>query len=182
MDRMTADPCPALAEAYAVGALEDGEVRAFEAHLARGCSSCRAEVQAHRAVLAQLATRAEPSSAVREQLLDLAEAPTLPLDLEAYTWEEIAPGVRLHVLREDAARGVRGCLVWADGGSRHPTHRHHGFENILVLQGAIRDERGVYGPGEVCRSRPGSVHAEEAVAGQDCVCYVVYYGELEMLE
>jgi anti-sigma factor ChrR (cupin superfamily) len=183
MDRMTADPCPAVTEAYALGALEAGEARAFEAHLSSGCAACRADVEAHRAVLARVDADAgcEPSPEVREQVLDLAQAPALPLDLESYAWDVVAPGVRLHVMREDPARGVRGCLVWADGGARHPTHRHLGVENILVLQGALRDERGTYGPGEVCRSASGSVHAEEAVAGQDCVCYVVYYGELEAL-
>jgi putative transcriptional regulator len=83
---------------------------------------------------------------------------------------------------EDPARGVRGCLIHAQPGARHPSHRHKGAENILVLKGALRDERGTYGPGEICRSAPGSVHSEEVVPGEDCLCYVVYYGDLEMLE
>jgi anti-sigma factor ChrR (cupin superfamily) len=179
---MTDGRCPAVAEAYALGVLDPGEADAFEAHL-MSCPACRAVLDAHRAVLGRLGAAApvEPPPVLRAQLLDLAQAPALPIDLPAYTWEEIAPGVRLHVMREDPVRGVRACLVWADGGARHPTHRHHGAENILVLKGAIRDERGVYGPGEVCRSGPGSVHAEEAVPGEDCICYVVYYGDVEVL-
>jgi anti-sigma factor ChrR (cupin superfamily) len=180
---MSAARCPALAEAYALGALERGEAEAFEAHLAAGCPRCRADLETHHTMLARLGAGGcvEPPAELKVQLLDLARAPALPLDLGAFTWEEIAPGVRLHVMTEDPVRGVRGCLVWAAGGARHPTHRHHGAENILVLKGAIRDERGVYGPGQVCRSGPGSVHAEEALPGEDCVCYVVYYGELEVL-
>ena len=176
--------CPAAAEAYALGALEPGEVDAFEAHLSSGCPACLEAVAAHRRALARVGSEAvvAPAPPIRQQVLDLARAPRLPLDLAGYTWEEIAPGVRLHVLHDEPQRGVRGCLVWADGGARHPTHRHLGTESILVLQGAIRDERATYGPGEVCRSQPGSVHAEEAVPGEDCICYVVYYGPLEFLK
>ena len=131
---------------------------------------------------AREAPRQQPPPSLREQILDLAQAPTPPLDLGAYAWVEIAPGVRVHVLEDDPQRGVRACLVWAQPGSRHPRHRHLGDENILVLQGRVRDERGTYGPGQVCRSRAGSIHSQEALAGEDCVCYVVYYGELEVLE
>ena len=51
-----------------------------------------------------------------------------------------------------------------------------------MLKGALRDERGTYGPGEICRSAAGSEHSEEVASGEDCLCYVVYYGGLEMLE
>ena len=122
-----------------------------------------------------------PAAHVRTQVLDLARAPQLPIDLAAYTWTDITPGVKLHVLHEDPERGMQACLVWAQPGARHPLHRHHGDENVLVLQGTLRDDRGVYGPGEICRSRAGSVHTEEAVGDIDCICYVVYYGRLEML-
>jgi anti-sigma factor ChrR (cupin superfamily) len=119
---------------------------------------------------------------IREQVLDLARAPQTEVDLTAYSWNEIAPGVKLHVLHEDPARGVQACLVWARPGARHGLHRHHGDENVLVLQGTFRDSWGTYGPGEICRSRAGSIHTEEAVGDVDCICYVVYYGRLEMLE
>jgi predicted ChrR family anti-sigma factor len=148
-----------LAEAYVLGALDRADQAGFE------------EVSPVR-----------PAPRVREALLDLAEAPALPIDVSAIRWEELAPGVRCHVHREDVSRGVRGCLIWAGPGSRHPRHRHQGAENILVLQGALRDERGTYSPGEICRSAAGSEHSEEVVPGEDCLCYVVYYGGLEMLE
>lgn len=123
---------------------------------------------------------AEPDEVVKTQLLDLADAPALPIDSSRYQWSEPAPGIRLAVVKEDKARGMRACLVSGKAGARHPRHRHGGDELILVLEGVLKDERGAYGPGAVCRSRTGDVHSEEAV--QDCLCYVVYYGELEMLE
>jgi anti-sigma factor ChrR (cupin superfamily) len=179
---MDAMRCPDLAEAYAAGALEPAEREAFSAH-ARECPRCASAA----ARSAEALARAEdlspvpPPPGLREQVLDLAGAPELPLDLNAYSWEEPVPGVRMHVLREDPARGVRACLVWATPGARHPRHRHLGAENILVLQGRLRDDRATYGPGQICRSRAGSVHSEEALPGDDCICYVVYYGALEPL-
>ena len=123
---------------------------------------------------------AEPDAHVKTQLLDLADAPELPIDPSRYQWSEVAPGVRVAVVKEDAQRGVRACLVSGTAGARHPRHRHGGDELILVLEGVLEDERGTYGPGAVCHSRKGDVHSERAV--EDCLCYVVYYGELEMLE
>jgi anti-sigma factor ChrR (cupin superfamily) len=169
-----------LAEAFALGALGAEDRSAFEAHLP-SCESCRRGVAQHEVVLGRLAasTAATPDSALRQQILDLADAPESGLDLSALAWDEPVPGVRMRMMKEDAARGMRAYLVWAQPGARHPRHRHGGAENILVLRGALRDDRGDYGPGEVCRSRPGSTHSEEALPGEDCVCYVVYYGPLE---
>jgi anti-sigma factor ChrR (cupin superfamily) len=169
-----------LAEAYALGALEADDRAAFAGHLP-SCDACRQGVANHAAVLTRLAasTAIAPDPSLRQQVLDLSEAPALPTDLAALAWEEPVPGLRMRMMREDAARGMRAYLVWAQPGARHPRHRHAGDENILVLRGGIRDDRGDYGPGEVCRSRAGSTHSEEALPGDDCVCYVVYYGPLE---
>jgi putative transcriptional regulator len=178
------DACEPLAEAYVLGALDAADRTAFETHQ-EGCSPCRSRVAEELKTVGALlhgVPSVPPDPRTREELLDLAEAPLLPLDLTAIPWQELAPGVRYHVHREDASRGVRGCLIWAEPGSRHPRHRHQGAENILVLKGALRDERGTYGPGQICRSVAGSEHSEEVVPGEDCLCYVVYYGELEMLE
>jgi putative transcriptional regulator len=122
-----------------------------------------------------------PRHGLREEMLDLLEAPRLPLDPSAYAWEEVAPGIRIHEMRTDPARNMRGCLVWAQPGAKTRAHRHLGDEVILVLQGRLRDERGSYGPGQICRSREGSSHTEEVLPGEDCFCYVVYYGGHELL-
>src|SRR5262245_25914352 len=167
--------------AYCLGALEGPELAAFREHLG-GCAGCNAELDAYRAAADALPRALSSISLrpqVREQLLDLCEAPPLPWDLESRSWIEAAPGVRLSVFREDPERGVRACLVWARPGARHPVHRHLGDELLLVLQGALRDERGTYGPGQICRSLTGSIHSEEALPGEDCLCFAVYYGGIE---
>jgi len=120
-----------------------------------------------------------PSPSVRQQLLDLSRAPTLPIDVQAVSWDEPVPGMKVSVLHDDPERGVRGCLVWAQPGFRHFTHRHLGDELILVLDGELHDEHGVYRSGEICHSRAGSIHHEQVAPHQDCLAYVVYYGDLE---
>jgi anti-sigma factor ChrR (cupin superfamily) len=122
-----------------------------------------------------------PRDGLRREMLDLLDAPRLPLDPSAYTWDEIAPGIRIHEVRAHPARNMRGCLVWAKAGAKTKAHRHLGDEVILVLQGRLRDERGSYRAGQICRSREGSSHTEEVVSGEDCFCYVVYYGAHELL-
>lgn len=63
--------------AYALGALDDGEVDAIDSHLV-DCTSCRAALGEHEAVAASLATMVrgvDPSPAVRERLLAATETP-----------------------------------------------------------------------------------------------------------
>jgi anti-sigma factor ChrR (cupin superfamily) len=121
-----------------------------------------------------------PRVEVRDQVMALADAPLGPIDVAAYAWTEIAPGIRAHEVRNDPARGIRSCLIWADAGAVHPTHRHLGEEDILILKGALRDERGVYREGEICRSRRGEIHSESILPDGECICFVVYYqGEIE---
>jgi hypothetical protein len=182
--RAVPDPFPGFAEAYALGVLDEAEREAFRGHLEAGCARCEGALAAQQAVLAALprGLAAPPPLHLRRQVLDLAEAPRLPIDLAPFSWDEVFPGIRLHVLREEPERGVRKCLAWGKPGARTVRHRHHGDELILVLPGALRDHRGSYHAGEICHSREGSIHTEEVLPGEDCICYVVYYGELEPLE
>jgi anti-sigma factor ChrR (cupin superfamily) len=177
------DEFRAAVEPYALGALDAPERARLEAHLEE-CPGCAREVARWRELLAAVEkdVGAHAPSDLREHVLELARAPREPLDLAGYSWEEMMPGVRFHVLEEDPARDFRAVLVWARPGASMPRHRHLGDEEILVLRGRLSDGRTEYGPGEVCRSRTGSVHSETALEGEDCVCYVVYHGGHEPAE
>jgi anti-sigma factor ChrR (cupin superfamily) len=168
------------APAYALDALDPAERAAFERHVA-GCPRCFEEVDAHRRLVHDvLAGQVKaPPPALREHVLELTEAPRAPIDPQLYTWDEPMPGIRMTTLFEDPARNLRKVLVWAKPGARYPSHRHLGDEEILVLQGALGDGRGVYRAGDICRSRTGSVHSENVVGDDDCFCFVVYHGEHE---
>ncbi|MBK5254956.1 MAG: cupin domain-containing protein [Vicinamibacteria bacterium] len=118
------------------------------------------------------------TAAARTRLLDLLEVPRRSIDRAAYAWVDVGPGLKLHLVSEDPARGVRRCLVWGIPGARTPRHGHTGDEMILVLEGQLKDERGSYGPGDICRSSSADIHQEQVVGDVDCVCFVVYYGDL----
>jgi anti-sigma factor ChrR (cupin superfamily) len=167
----------AAVEPYVLGVLDEGERAGLEAHLAH-CPACTAEVARWTELLAAVepAAGTPPPPGLREHVLELARAPREPLDLSAYEWEELGPGIRIHVAEDDPARDFRAVLVWAQPGASMPLHRHLGDEEILVLRGRLTDGRDEYGPGEVCRSRTGSVHSETVVNDEECVCYVVYHG------
>lgn len=78
------------------------------------------------------------------------------------------PGVtRLHL----HAHGEEQVdLVRLAPGTRGPAHRHPGGEEILVLEGAFRDENGSYETQSWVRSPPGSSH--EMVSEGGALLYV----------
>lgn len=122
----------------------------------------------------------QPAPSIRAQVMALAEAPRGEVDVSAYDWTEIAPGIRAVDVRNDD--DIQSRLIWADAGAVHPRHRHVGEEDVLVLKGTLRDERGTYGPGEICRSRRGEIHSESVTADGECICFAVYYdGGIEHL-
>lgn len=133
------------------------------------------------ASLARALPSVPPPGAMRTELLDLAEAPSLPIDTAAYAWEEPYPGLRIVLLRSDPARGFKAQLVWGAPGAKFPRHRHGAGEAALVLQGAYRDEAGRVGPGEVSRRARGSEHSIEILPEGDCFTYLVSYGDSEIL-
>jgi anti-sigma-K factor RskA len=70
-----------LYEPYALGALDADERAELEAHLARQCPTCTAEVERARSVVAQLAylaPEAEPPAALRRNVLKAVAAPNVP--------------------------------------------------------------------------------------------------------
>jgi quercetin dioxygenase-like cupin family protein len=166
------------AEAFSLGVLEPGERSDFLAHLSSGCTACREAVAAAREAVAALPLEFESHPLppqIRAVVLDLAEAPALPLDLQAYSWQEPFPGVRIAVVREDARRAFCASLIWASPGARYPAHCHDGDESTLILQGRCRDEHGSYAAGDVGRMRAGSAHFVEFLPSEDCIAYVVSY-------
>lgn len=133
------------------------------------------------AALAVSLTPVEPPALVRMQLLDLAAAPTAPIDPSRYEWEEPFPGLRICLLAEDPARGMSARLIWGRPGAVYPAHRHSAAEATVVLQGAYRDEHGRHAAGEVTRESAHSAHSIEILPEGDCFSYIVQYGDSEIL-
>ena len=171
--REISEECRELSDLYSLGLLGEVDSGRFEAHLGR-CVSCQRTLGANQTALAALGPNVVPPAVAREWVLDLAKAPRLPIDLKGCVWEEIAPGVRLHVFNDDASRFVRSQLMWAQPGAVRPSHRHMGEEAILVLQGGLIVSGSTYNSGDICRVRAGSLHSEQGATQGECVCFVVH--------
>jgi anti-sigma factor ChrR (cupin superfamily) len=182
---MAADRHLPRAEAFALGALEPAERDDFVDHLRSGCAECGAAVEAAveaAAVLPLSDPPVELAPEIRATVLELAQAPALPLDTAAYAWDEPFPGMRTAVVKLEPERSFCATLIWASPGARYPAHRHRGEETTLILQGACRDEHGSYVAGDVARMRAGSTHHVEFLPGEDCIAYLVATGGHEIVE
>ncbi|MCS6899267.1 MAG: cupin domain-containing protein [Myxococcales bacterium] len=103
----------------------------------------------------------------------------------------VPPGIRIRpmVVGAEASRQEVPGAMFAEilPGGGVPTHRHHGAEVMVVLQGYLCDvtrSGEIFEAGSVLASEDGSVHAlqvplEPAIP---CLCLVVNAGWIEFLE
>lgn len=106
------------------------------------------------------------------------------LDLENIDFRETSyPGVGIRFLRTDRDRGYAAVLIRMDPGSSYPRHRHKGFEEVFVLQGAFADEGGLHGEGESLRYEDGSVHAPWVPEdGERCIFFAISQEGIDLLD
>jgi anti-sigma factor ChrR (cupin superfamily) len=86
-------------------------------------------------------------------------------------WRRFAPGVEIHRLWGTPSTRSGALLRYAPG-AKIPRHRHEGIEEIYVLIGSQRDQRGEYSAGARVVNPPGSVHAVSSPDG--CVVLVIW--------
>jgi putative transcriptional regulator len=63
-------------------------------------------------------------------------------------------------------------LIRMKAGRKAPRHGHSNRDVTLVLEGAFRDEFGVYQRGDIAFAEPGQHHRPEVVGDKDCICLV----------
>jgi putative transcriptional regulator len=67
-------------------------------------------------------------------------------------------------------------------GCAYPSHRHIGPEEVLVLQGGYRDDRGEHRAGDYILNEAGSAHQPTALDfGEDCILFAVAHGGIEVI-
>jgi anti-sigma factor ChrR (cupin superfamily) len=93
------------------------------------------------------------------------------LDRDEFAWEPFQPGVEIHRLWGDP-NGASSALLRYAPGARVPRHRHEDVEEIHILRGSQRDERGVYAAGAHVFNPAGSDHAVESPEG--CVALLIW--------
>ena len=105
-------------------------------------------------------------------------------DFSSIAWRETRhDGISLHILRRDAASGDTTALIRMRPGCSYPAHRHHGLEEVLVLEGGYRDDRGEHRAGDYVVNEAGSAHRPVALEGaEDCIMFAVAHGGIELLK
>jgi anti-sigma factor ChrR (cupin superfamily) len=88
------------------------------------------------------------------------------MDLAAVPWRSTRhPGVEVHFYASDRATGRVLALIRMAPGCGYPAHRHHGTEDVLVLQGGYRDARGDHRRGAFVGYEDGTEHGPVALGG-----------------
>ena len=105
--------------------------------------------------------RQYPGTARRQIIVDTTSA----------EWQaRPVPGVTAMPLYEEAGYPEAMRLVRFAPDTTFPDHEHPGGEELFVIDGAIEDEHGAYGPGSWVRYPVGSRH--EVYSGPGCTFYV----------
>jgi len=91
-------------------------------------------------------------------------------DADAVQWRSLAMGAKQAVAHQDGETSAR--LLFIPAGQAMPKHSHRGMEMTLVLQGAFRDDDGVFARGDVEVADQDVDHTPVAEPGADCICLV----------
>ena len=87
-----------------------------------------------------------------------------PDDITNLAFQELRPGVEIHVLHE-TPDGAKAAILRYAPGAVVPAHRHEGYEYIYVLAGEQSDERGAYAAGSFVINEPGMTHQVTSQTG-----------------
>lgn len=94
--------------------------------------------------------------------------------------------------RNSGIPGIQVCSTWTgnngDGGyfarfqagARFPKHAHHGWEQIYIVEGAIRFNDVDMRAGDILQVEGSDEH--EALALEETLLFVAHHGGIEILE
>jgi putative transcriptional regulator len=98
-------------------------------------------------------------------------------DKDAVKWKPLGMGAKQAVICADGDATAR--LLYIPAGQTMPRHSHRGMEMTLVLQGAFRDEEGVFARGDIEVADHEVDHSPIAEPGEDCICLIATDGRLK---
>jgi putative transcriptional regulator len=175
---------------FAGGSLPNTLAAVAAAHISM-CDRCRGELAVLERIGASLMADlpaaamagAAPAMPLRNNVVEAAprhfpqgEVPQ-PLtrliggNLDEVRWRWIGPGLWHRPLAVGSTGSLQ--LLWGAPSARVPDHTHGGSELTLVLRGALIDDTGRYGPGDVADlDEAVEQHAPQADAEQGCICVI----------
>jgi anti-sigma factor ChrR (cupin superfamily) len=93
------------------------------------------------------------------------------------------PGVAIHFFHRDEASGHAAVMIRMEPGCSYPRHRHKGPEELFILRGGYRDDRGEHRAGEYVRYEDGTTHHPVALEGEEaCVFFAVSAEGIDLLD
>jgi anti-sigma factor ChrR (cupin superfamily) len=102
------------------------------------------------------------------------------LDPDKAPWEPFRPGVEIARLYGGAPDTASAALLRYAPNAKVPTHRHTGYEHILVISGSQSDGTHTYQAGTLVISAPDSSHTITSETG--CVVLAIWERPVEILE
>ena len=165
-----------------LGLLQPSESDRLQEHLRSGCAECEAEVSSFAEVAGALgmsASAVAPSPGLRGRLLQAVKEHSASRDAEVQAWRIVRTtslpwsptgrdGIWEKSLLHDLVRHRSARLIKMSPGAEIPSHRHHGNEESLVLEGTGELGDFVFGPGDYQLARSGSLHPSYA-SKEGCV-------------
>ena len=183
----SAHPATETLVGYASGGLKTGARLVVGMHL-KVCAACRREV-ARLESIGGAFLEAQPEAPLAPHALDRAmaaldqtrEPSRMTLEeMSKGLWTPIGLGTAMKPLRKIADPGEQLYLIRAEGGRALPEHGHTGIERLVVIAGALQDEHGRFGPGDLVERGPGDLHRPVACEGETCLCLAATEGPLKL--
>lgn len=182
-------PSEATIAAYAAGTLPEALALVLATHLGQ-CAVCRRSLATLEATGGALLAEIPPvplaAGALDKLLLRTDEVapppppvlhPDLPAPLNRTKlgrWWPIGIGVRYRPLQ--TAGAAWGGLVLAQPGRSVPRHGHAGVELTCIVSGALADESGEYGAGDLAEPTTDHDHLPFVIGADPCLCIIASEG------
>ena len=97
-------------------------------------------------------------------------------DYSQHAWRPFKKGIEMVKLYE-APDGASAALLRYEPGARVETHRHPGYEHIIVLEGSQSDNHAEYPAGTCLVNAPGTEHAVTSANG--CIVLAIWQKPVE---
>lgn len=93
----------------------------------------------------------------------------LPARLYQRRWRRIPfSTARFTIVEHDQESSTTLLMVHIGPDRLFPRHEHLGYEDVVVLEGAFRDQKGLFGQGDFQLNEPGTMHRPEVQPGAPC--------------